>query len=106
MIIKEWKALYTVIIIPDWYFFLPFILLCTFIFKSFLRVVAMIASLKLWVHKLGGLTLFLDLLAFCRHQSASDAAGICPLWEGSAILQLLTHLPLLCMHTHYIQHEF
>lgn len=53
MIIKEWKVLYTVIIIPDWYFFLPFIALYAFIFKPFLRVVAMFASLKLWVHKLG-----------------------------------------------------
>lgn len=53
MIIKEWKVLYTVIIIPDWYFFLPFILLYAFIFKPFLRVVAMFVSLKLWVHKPG-----------------------------------------------------
>lgn len=35
MIIKEWKVLYTVIIIPDWYFFLPFILLYYSVFKPF-----------------------------------------------------------------------
>lgn len=54
MIIKEWKVLYPVIIIPDWYFFLPFVLLNAFVFKPFLRVVAMTASLKMQVHKLGG----------------------------------------------------
>lgn len=54
MIIKEWKVLYTAIIIPDWYFFLPFVLLYAFSFKSFLRAVVMIASLQLRVHKLGG----------------------------------------------------
>lgn len=54
MIIKEWKVLYTVIIIPDWYFFLPFVLLYAFVFKPFLCVVAMIASLKLQIHKLRG----------------------------------------------------
>lgn len=54
MIIKEWKVLYTVIIIPDWYFFLPFILLYAFVFKPFLRVVAMPATLKAQIHKLGG----------------------------------------------------
>lgn len=54
MIIKEGKVLYTVIIIPDWYFFLSFILLYAFAFKPFLHVVAMIAPLKLQVHKLRG----------------------------------------------------
>lgn len=54
MIIKEWKVLYTVIIIPDWYFFLSFVLLYAFVFKPFLHVVALTASLKLEVHKLGG----------------------------------------------------
>lgn len=34
MIIKEWKVLYTVIIIPDWYFFLSFVLL----YASFLSL--------------------------------------------------------------------
>lgn len=59
MIIKEWKVLYTVIIIPDWCFFFSYVLLDAFAFKPFLRVVAMTASLEPQVHKLGGLTLFL-----------------------------------------------
>lgn len=54
MIIKEWKVLYTVIIIPDWYFFLPFILQYYSVFKPFfLFVVVLTALLKLWVHKQG-----------------------------------------------------
>lgn len=53
MIIKERKVLYTVIIIPDWYFFLPFALLYFFIFKPFLLAVILIALLKLRDHKLG-----------------------------------------------------
>lgn len=53
MIIKEQKVLYTVIIIPDWYFFLPFVLLYSFIFKPFLLAVILIALLKLRDHKLG-----------------------------------------------------
>lgn len=100
MIIKEWKVLYTVIIIPDWCFFLSFVLQYAFAFKPFLHVVAMIASLELQVPKLGGscLTLFLGPLIFCSQQFTSKAAGICHHWEGSAVLSLF-FLFCACTHT-------
>ncbi|EOA95973.1 hypothetical protein Anapl_16326 [Anas platyrhynchos] len=53
----------------------------------------------------GELFFFLGPLTSYRHQTASESAGICPLQEGSTI-RLLTLLPLLYMHTRYIQHEF
>lgn len=83
MIIKEWKVLYTVIIIPDWYFFLSFVLLYAFVFKPFLCVVAMIETAG---SQTAGLTLFLGPLTFCSHRFTSKAAGICHHWEGSAVL--------------------
>jgi len=89
MIIKEWKVLYTLIIIPDWYFFLPFILLHAFTFEPFLHVVVVIAALELRVHKLGGVTLFLGPPTFCRHQSASEGPGVCPPREGFCSSSLL-----------------